>query len=121
MQTVDGSPFQCYGKKELSIRINRKEYKIPAVIAKVKCPILGFDFIDKYKLDTVWGEFGDLYLRDKKAQIKKRLEHVTVPHKSIPQFSNAIELTKKKENLVVHQHFETLLPKAASLPPDRLV
>ena len=35
LQTVDGSPFHCYGKKELSIRINRKEYKIPAV--KVCC------------------------------------------------------------------------------------
>ena len=58
LQTVDGSPFDCYGKKELTVKIGRKQYHIPAVKAKVKNPILGWDFVNKYKLDTVWGEFG---------------------------------------------------------------
>ena len=53
LQTVDGSPFECYGRKELKIRIGRKEYSIPAVIAKVKAPILGWNFIRKYRLDLV--------------------------------------------------------------------
>ena len=60
LQTVDGSPFDCYGTKTIHLKMGRKQYSIPAVIAKVKSPILGFDFVDKYKLDTVWGEFGDL-------------------------------------------------------------
>ena len=71
LQTVDGSPFDCYGTKELVVKIGRKQYHIPAVKAKIKAPILGWDFVDKYKLDTVWGEFGDLFLRDKKAKIQK--------------------------------------------------
>ena len=66
LQAVDGSPFPAYGRKELVIKLGRKTYKIWAVIAKVKTPILGWDFIRKYKLDWIWGEFGDLYLRDKK-------------------------------------------------------
>ena len=37
----------------------------------------------------MWGQFGDLYLRDKKAQIMKRLEHVMVPHKFVPRVSAA--------------------------------
>ena len=67
LQTVDGSPFDCYGKKELTIKINRKTYQIQAVVAKVKSPILGWDFFKKYRLDMIWGEFGDVYLRDKKS------------------------------------------------------
>ena len=86
LQTVDGSPFDCYGKKQLTIKIGRKQYHIQAVKAKVRSPILGWDFVNKYKLDTVWNEFGDLYLRDKKAKIQKKLEHVIIPHKAVPRF-----------------------------------
>ena len=45
LQTVDGSPFDCYGTKDLVIKINRKTYKYKVVIAKVKAPIIGWDFI----------------------------------------------------------------------------
>ena len=74
LQAVDGKHFDCYGKKELHIKIGRKAYSIEAVIAKVKSPLLGWDFFNKYKLELVWGTFGDLFLKDKKAQIQKRLE-----------------------------------------------
>ena len=33
LKTVDGSPFACYGQKELNIKIGRKTYKIVAVKA----------------------------------------------------------------------------------------
>ena len=69
----------------LDIRIGRKNYSIEAVIAKVKTPLLGWDFFMKYRLDLIWGEFGDLFLRDKKANIAKRLTHVAIPHKAIPR------------------------------------
>ena len=55
LKTVDGSPFDCYGTKTLAIKMGRKQYSIPAVIARVKSPILGFDFVDKYKLISVTG------------------------------------------------------------------
>ena len=62
LQAVDGTPFPAFGRREIEIKIGRKLYKISAVIAKVQTPILGWDFIRKYKLDWIWGDFGDLYL-----------------------------------------------------------
>ena len=89
LQTVDGSPFDCYGTKTIDVKIGRKSYKYKVVVAKVKAPILGWDFIRKYKLDLVWGEFGDIFLRDKTAKIQKRLEHIKVPHGFSPRFEAA--------------------------------
>ena len=70
LETVDGSEIPCYGKKNYSIRIGRKEYHIDAVISKTTDAILGMDFIKKYKIEQRWDEFGDYYLWDPKAQIK---------------------------------------------------
>ena len=61
LEAVDGKKFDCYGKKEIEIKIGRKNYRIEAVIAKVKAPLLGWDFNRKYRLDLIWGDFGDLY------------------------------------------------------------
>ena len=41
LKSVDGTPFDCYGQKEVVIKLNRKTYKILAVKAKVKNPLLG--------------------------------------------------------------------------------
>ena len=87
LKTVDGSPFPCYGTKKVSFKIGRKTYQVEAVKALVKSPLLGWDFFKKYRLDTIWGEFGDLYLRDKRANIAKRLQHVVMPHESVPRFA----------------------------------
>ena len=38
-------------------------------------------------LDWIWGEFGNLYLRDRVARFSKRLEHVASPHNSLPCLS----------------------------------
>ena len=75
LTTVNGGKFDCYGQKQITIKIGQKEYHMKAMIAKVRAPILGWDFFTKYRLDLVWGQFGDLFLRDKRAQIKKYLEH----------------------------------------------
>ena len=47
LKTVDGSSFACYGTKDLTIKLGRKAYHITAVKARVKAPLLGFDFIKK--------------------------------------------------------------------------
>ena len=104
LKTVDGSPFDCYGKKELQIKLGRKIYHMTAVKAKIKAPLLGWDFIKKYKLDTVWGEFGDLYLRDKKAMIMKKLNHVTIPHGSLPRVE-AVEVVPHLNSCSVAAEF----------------
>ena len=72
LQTINGATFPCYGKRNLEIKFRRKVYIVEAaVIAKVKSPVLGWDFIWKCKFDWIWGEFGDLYLRDRVAKISK--------------------------------------------------
>ena len=72
----------------MEIKINRKTYHITAVKANIKAPLLGWDFYKKYKLDMVWDEDKDeVYLYDKKAQIRKKLDMVTVPHGFVPRFS----------------------------------
>ena len=65
LESVGGDRVPCYGKKQISIKIGRKQYHIMAVKAKVKEPIIGWDFIKKHRLDFVWSEFGDCFLKDK--------------------------------------------------------
>ena len=50
LKTVDGSPFPCYGKKTISFKMGRKTYHIEAFKAEVKTPLLGWDFVRKYRL-----------------------------------------------------------------------
>ena len=40
LQAVNGTSFPCFGKKKLEIKLGRKMYRIEAIIAKVKSPIL---------------------------------------------------------------------------------
>merc|ERR1712015_28092 len=78
---VNGSRIPTYGSRELTIKIGRKTYRIPAVICDVKQDILGFDFVTKYKLGLEWDDFDqtELFLVDKKAKIKSPVKIVTVP------------------------------------------
>ena len=78
---VNGSRIPTYGCRNLTFKINRKTYSIPAVVCDISQDILGIDFIDKYKLGFEWDEFDQtvLYIVDKKAAIKAPLQMVTVP------------------------------------------
>ena len=79
LETVDGSRMPCYGKKDMEFRMGRKTYKMPVYITNTTEPILGMDFIKKYKLDFRWSEFGDYYLYDTKLI---RSIHNTGSHKA---------------------------------------
>ena len=90
LQAVNGSPIKCYGQKEVTIRINRKAYKILATIADVDQDIIGWDFISKHKLGFDWSEFGDLVICDKRAKIRATLKCVAIPsHSRIHSLVNA--------------------------------
>ena len=86
LEGVDGRwrRFDCYGKRKLKIKIGRKQYKIEI---EQYAPILGWDFFRRYRLDLIWGDYGDLFLRDKKAKIAKRIENVAYPQNAIPRFN----------------------------------
>ena len=47
---VNGSRINTYGTKEIEVKMNRKSYRIEAVICDIQQDILGMDFINKYKL-----------------------------------------------------------------------
>ena len=78
---VNGSRIKTYGVRDLEFKINRKTYKIEAVICDISQDILGMDFLDKYKLNLEWDETdqSELFIVDKKAQIRSKLKIVTVP------------------------------------------
>ena len=69
LKAVNGSKIQCYGHKEVEIKIGRKAYKFRVIKADVASPVIGWDFVRHYRLDMVWNEWGDIMIRDKKAQV----------------------------------------------------
>ena len=78
---VNGSQIEAYGVRNIEYKINRKAYKMPAVVCDVKQDILGMDFIDKFKIGFEWDDYDqtEYFLVDKKADIKAKLQIVTVP------------------------------------------
>ena len=68
LETVDGSKMPSYGSKQATFRLGRKEYHQRLVITNTNETILGMDFIKPNQMEFRWGEFGDYYLYDKKAQ-----------------------------------------------------
>ena len=78
---VNGSRINTYGTRQIEVKIGRKAYSVTAVVCDIAQDILGMDFISKYKLGFEWDEFdqSELFITDKRADIKERLQIVTVP------------------------------------------
>ena len=78
---VNGSKIKTYGVRVINVKIGRKMYSIEAVICDIKQDILGMDFLHKYKLSLEWDDetHTRLFIKDKRADIKKELQIVTVP------------------------------------------
>ena len=76
---VNGSKIEPYGIKNMVVKMGRKTYEIPAVVCDIQQDILGMDFVKKFKLNFEWDDFGELYIVDRKAQIREPLQVVTVP------------------------------------------
>ena len=81
LMAVNGSKIPTYGFRNLTFKIGRKTYTVPAVVCDISQDILGIDFIDKYKLGFEWDDLTqtELSIVDKRANIKKELQMVTVP------------------------------------------
>ena len=77
---VNGTKIETFGVREITLKIGRKSYKIPAIICDVQQEILGMDFINRYKLNLECSDDQtELMIVDRKAQIKEVLQIVTVP------------------------------------------
>ena len=94
LRTVSGQRIDCCGKKTISVQFGRKRYHIEAVVAKINSTILGWDFICKYKFDWVWDQWGNIHLLDKKSDIRALLQHIVVPHNSVPRME-ALEVVRQ--------------------------
>ena len=52
---ANGSLIECCGYKEVSFKIERKNYKMMATIAKIEANIIGWDFIKKIQNELHMG------------------------------------------------------------------
>ena len=93
LKTADGKPMQTYGYRRLNLRLGRKEYAVNAIITDVKQPIIGMDLINSYRLGFEWDD-DELYVVDKKADIRQKLKFVTIPHMSMP---TALKMEQKSQ------------------------
>ena len=74
LRSVNGGSIPTFGSEEIVIRLGRKTYKIRAIKADIPQRILGWDFFKQYRLGLEWGEFGDLFIVDKRANIRSLLK-----------------------------------------------
>ena len=54
LKAVNQQKLTTYGKDTLSIKIGRKNYNHTVIISDVETPIMGWDFIKRFRLDLVW-------------------------------------------------------------------
>ena len=69
LEAVNGTRLRTYGHEVAKVQIGRKTYEIDYVLADIKQPIIGWNFIKRYKLWTGWNRWGDPMLIYKKAWI----------------------------------------------------
>ena len=79
LKAVNGTKIPCYGFRKVNIRLGRKQYEYKAIVSDVPSPVIGWDFIDKYRLDWRWNEWGDILLVDKKAKTSQLMTHRSIP------------------------------------------
>ena len=79
LKAVNGTKIQCYGTKEIFIKIGRKEYKFTFIKADVSTPVIGWDFFKAHRLDFRWNDWGDITLYDAKAKISTILNYKSLP------------------------------------------
>ena len=79
LKAANGTKIQCYGVKEVVIKLNRKQIKFNVIKADVESPILGWDFFRQKKIDFRWNDFGDITLYDKISNIQVVLNYKPVP------------------------------------------
>ena len=79
LRAVNGTKINCYGYKEVFIKINRKSYPIKVIKSDVKEPILGWDFIRRHRLSFEWNEWGDVCIIDRKSKIRTVMHFKPIP------------------------------------------
>ena len=118
LTAANDTRIPCYGFREIEVQINRKKYPIQAAITDIQKPILGWDFVKKYKMNFEWvGE--EITFYDKKAQIRAPLQYAAIPHQSSPSMRSieVINIDQESDSPVNNVAFQI----ASVLPPCSLV
>ena len=97
LKAVNGTKIKTYGYKQITIKINRKPYSFRAVKADVDKPVVGWDFMKHHRLDMRWGDWGDLFLYDRKAKIKALLNVEELPLEMSLKHHKLAVVTKDKD------------------------
>ena len=50
LRAVNGAQLNCYGFKQVTVRIGRKDYHFQAIKADVQSPVIGWDFFKHYRM-----------------------------------------------------------------------
>ena len=105
LRAVNGNTIPTFGTKKVQIRIGRKQYEIEAIKTDIPQQILGWDVFKKYNLGFEWNS-GELYLTDKKAQIKSLLKFVKVDSESCKRVES---VDYYEEPAFEHDDFQRML------------
>ena len=75
LEAVNGSRLSTFGKRVRAIKIGRKTYNQEVILADVKSPILGWNFIKEYKLSLIWTDANETQMDivDKRSNVTQRL------------------------------------------------
>ena len=88
LKAANGSKMTCYGFKETSIKIGHKSYPFKIIKAQVESPILGWDFMTKYRLELRWDQNDELIIYDKKNKIGSKMHFKPIPTEKSVQLKN---------------------------------
>ena len=79
LKAVNQQKLTTYGQVNIQIKIGRKSYNHEVIISDVDTPIMGWDFIKRFRLDLTWTRWGDYQICDSRAKIKAILDFDIVP------------------------------------------
>ena len=114
LKAANGTRIQCYGFKDIEIRIGRKTYPFQIIKADVESPILGWDFVRRHKLDLVWNDNEEITIQDSKAKISSVLKFKPMPIQKSLAMKNLSFIVKLRHCEVIylgHPHSNTLISK----------
>ena len=122
LKAVNGTRMKSYGYKEVDIQVNRKTYRITAIKTDIKNPILGWDFVNKFKIGTGWSEYGDALFIDKKSKIQAVMKYKAIRHSELVS-SRIAEISNEKveEKSPVQILFETASMEALKVETDEII
>ena len=88
LKAANGSRMACFGYKDITFKIGRKQYDFKIIKAQVESPIIGWDFMDRHKLDLRWNDEDKITIYDRKSKVSSVLHFKPVPKQTSALLKN---------------------------------